>query len=91
MATIEVTQFTRYSLTQEEYIAGQLLTQNQKYVLQNLLTSYLEEKVKLTIDATNPYKSLQQEAELHGSILAIQYILTASEQIETQQIQTDFE
>lgn len=70
--------FTRYDLSPEDMIMGQALSLLQEQVIQNLISSYAEDKVNLTYDTTNPHAFIQKEAELQGQLLLLQYILELS-------------
>ena len=79
MAIHVINQFSSYNLSPEEQLEGQKLTVAQVRVLQNLLASYAEEKIHLTVDPTNVNIFLQQEADLKGKIDVLTYILDLSE------------
>ena len=70
--------FTRYDISPEDTITGQALSPLQEQVIQNLISSYAEDKVNLTYDVVNPHAFIQKEAELQGQILVLQYILELS-------------
>jgi hypothetical protein len=70
--------FHKVSLTPEEYKAGCEFTALQRAVIQNLIAESAEEKVALTYDALNPVGFAQAEAELHGKIGILKYLLSLS-------------
>jgi hypothetical protein len=72
MATINSSSlFISWTLSQEELEMGCNFSSTQRQFIQNLISEYAHEKVKLTFSKGNK----QREAELQGSILALQYIL----------------
>lgn len=75
MATLVPTSFTKYNLTQEEYIAGSNLSLQTQQVLQNLLADCAELKLNLIFDATNPSDFIQNEAMLSGKINILRELL----------------
>lgn len=81
MATLVPNTFSTYNLTEPEEYAGSVLSQEQIYVIQNLLSDCAAERLNLTYDATNPHRFLQQEAELQGKIGILRYLLDRSEEI----------
>lgn len=85
MITNSDSKFISFELTEQEYILGHLLNPAQRAVLQNLLAEKAEAKVMLTIDSTNIQSSLQQEAELHGAIRILTYLLEADKQYRSAQ------
>ena len=68
MAQLKTTLFTRYTLTDEEELAGIQYTTEQRMFMQNIIADSAEEKVRLTFDPTNPNSFIQREAELQGVI-----------------------
>ena len=78
MATLAQSSFTRYTLGKGEQIAGESLTPETAYVLQNLICDAAEEKLNLKLDPTNPMQFAQREAELQGQIGILKYILAQS-------------
>lgn len=63
--------FTSWILSDEESEMGSNFSTHQRQFIQNLISEYAHEKVKLTFNEENK----QREAELQGSILALQYLL----------------
>lgn len=74
--------FCSYQLTDEEFTQGSLLTTLQKQCIQNQISEAAIKKLNLKVDPMNPLSNLQQEAELQGTILSLQYLLTLSESAE---------
>lgn len=68
MSYILPSSFTRYHLTQEETLAGQILTAQNIQYIQNLICDAAEEKLGLKFDPLNPMEFAQREAELMGQI-----------------------
>jgi hypothetical protein len=76
--------FTSYSLTSEELQQGSILTSLQKQCIQNQISALAEQKLRLKYDPVNPMTFLQEEAELQGQLIALQYLFTLSEAAEAQ-------
>lgn len=70
--------FTSYKLTDEEVLQGSVYNDLQTKVLQNLLSTYAEEKLALDYDPEHKEQFLQNEAILKGSIELIQFLLQTS-------------
>ena len=85
MATLnQVNQFQSWNLTPEEYLQGGLLTSLQRQVIQNQIASVATQKINLTFTPSEPMEFAQQEAHLRGQIDALSYLLTLSEEAESQ-------
>ncbi len=80
--TPNVNSFASFDLTKEEYIAGCMLSTNQKAVIQNIIAETAEEKINLVFDPLNPVKFAQQEADLAGKIAILRYLLDLSQSAE---------
>lgn len=78
MAQIKTTSLTRWDLTEQEITNGTILSQEHKYVIQNLIADATEEKLNLTFDPTNPMNFMQREAELTGQIGILKVLLDSS-------------
>lgn len=63
--------FASYILSPEELEMGCNFSTTQRQFIQNLISEYAHEKVRLTFDEQNK----QREAELQGSILVLQHLL----------------
>ncbi len=79
MATLKVSQFSQYELTESETLAGSILSQEQIYVIQNLISSIAAEKLALKFTPESPLEFAQREAELQGQIGILTYLLDVSE------------
>lgn len=75
MSTIKINEFTQYEIDPDQEFAGQLLTQQNLEVIQNLRASISLEKLVLKVDTANFNIYLQQEASLSGQIEILTYIL----------------
>ena len=85
MATLSSSnQFQSWVLTPEEFLQGGLLTTAQKQCIQNQIASVATQKINLAFDSTKPLEFAQQEAHLRGQIDALSYLLTLSEEAESQ-------
>jgi hypothetical protein len=85
MATLNTENpFQSWVLTPEEFLAGSILTITQKQVIQNQIAQLAMTRLNFKIDVQNPLAILQEEADLKGQILALQYLLTLSASSEAQ-------
>lgn len=75
MATQITNQFTQFELTSEEQISAQQLTALNLQFLQNLLADLSIEKVNLKYTPENHLSWVQAEAELHGKIGMVSYLI----------------
>lgn len=75
--------FTKYSLSEEEELSGNVLTFLQKLQIQNQLSSAAEAKVALVFDPANPQEFGIQVAYLAGKIDALSLILANSDEAES--------
>jgi len=82
MAKISVGTFTHWDLTNQEILAGSILTTDQKHILQNELAQIAESKLALEFDATNPTKFAQDEAFLSGQMSILRVMLIRSDESE---------
>lgn len=80
MAIPLTNQFSSYSLSDQERLAGSILSLEQSYVIQNLIAQCAEERLALMFDPVNPLKFAQQEAELKGQIIALTFLLDTSKE-----------
>lgn len=74
MAQQLINEFTQFALDAKESLAGQIFTNAQLMVLQNLRAEYALKKLKLTYTPKDHQEFLQQEAELTGWINCLTYI-----------------
>lgn len=71
------TSFTKYNLSPKDVKVALLnFTELQKMYIQNLIADAAEEKLALTVPANDIPSFLQKEAELHGQIEILKYILS---------------
>lgn len=75
--------FRTFDLTQEEFTAGSMLNHLQEKCLQNQIAQLAEQKLALKYTPDSPLTFLQAEAELQGSINALRYLFTLSENAKT--------
>ena len=73
-----------WELTEKEALTGQLLTDLNKKVLQNLKNQHFQRRFNLSPDPQNYEAFIQQEAELRGAIVLIETLLDNSAQAEKQ-------
>lgn len=76
--------FISYHLSEEERIVGSILTDLHKQCIQNQIAEAAEQRLNLRLDPTNPMSTVQEEAELHGRILALRYLIDLSNAAEAQ-------
>jgi len=74
--------FQSWILSQQETIQGSMLTSAQKRVIQNQIAQLAQEKTLLKFDPANIHSFTQREAELQGSISALQFLLATSTEFE---------
>lgn len=79
MPTLNPSPFCTWNLEEREAIEGQILSFNQKCVIQNHIAQAAKEKIELTYTHKEPQEYWQREAELQGTILALQHLLACSE------------
>lgn len=85
MSTLRHNEFTSYNLTDDQQRIGSILTDLQEEVLRNYLAQYAGDKLRLKLDTNNIDKFVQEEAELIGKIVFIQFLLensTSSKEVE---------
>lgn len=70
--------FNRYELTEQEMEAGRAFSLTQKAVIQNLVASVAEEKLRLVLDPQNLTAYAQQEAYLRGQLDILCHLLDIS-------------
>lgn len=70
--------FSTYELTPQEEDAGQVLTYEQRCVLQNKLAEVAQSKLVITFDTLNPAAFAQDEAYLRGQLDVINWLLDTS-------------
>jgi len=70
--------FTRYQLSEEEQLKGQILTTENAHFIQNLISDAAESKLAMKFDPNNPLHFAQQEAELTGQIGVLKALLDFS-------------
>lgn len=74
--------FQRWLLTKEEELQGSILTITQKQCIQNQICDLAHRILNITIDVEHPAKSAAEDAELRGQMIALQYLLTLSNNAE---------
>lgn len=84
MSTVISSAFTRYAQTNQEQLAGSVLSGDQKQYIQNQLATIAEQRLALVPDPINYAVFIQDEAFLKGQMAAYQYMLDSSEASEDQ-------
>ncbi len=81
MATLSSkSMFQSWEMSRQEYLTGSILTTLQIQCIQNQIVQIAHEKTMLKFDPNNVLVYAQQEAELQGKLLALQYLLSLSEE-----------
>lgn len=79
MATLSHdTLFASWNLSEQELMQGSILSTPQEQVIQNQIAQLAQEKTLLKFTPSDIHTFLQREAELQGSISALQFLLTTS-------------
>ena len=73
-------EFTRYTLTPEEEMQGQILTPLQEKAIQNVIAGYAEELVRVSYTRTDP-DFFNKISTCQGQIMALKSLLTTSRYI----------
>lgn len=79
MPTLNPSPFCTWELSERESIEGQILSFNQRCVIQNHIATAAKEKIELTYTHKEATQYWQREAELQGTILTLQHLLQCSE------------
>jgi hypothetical protein len=74
--------FQSWVMTPQELAQGAIFTITQKQYIQNQIANLAQEKLNLNYDSTNPILYAQRQAELHGQVLALQFLLSTSATME---------
>lgn len=79
MANQLINRFTQWELTPVELKFGCAFNDLQRKMIQNEIARAALEKVSLTYDAQNSLLFAQREAELHGQIEILEFLLAQQE------------
>ena len=82
MATLKPHIFSSYFLTADEITSGTILTQLQKFVIQNQISILAEQKLNLVFDPLNPADFGIQTSFLAGKIESLLFLLADSDDAE---------
>lgn len=74
-----INRFAQVELTPEELLRGSIFTQEQLWVLQNLLASDAVSKSALELDPEHPLPYIQDEASYKGRIDLLEFMLESHE------------
>lgn len=92
MAKLNPNRFSSYTLSEAELKEGLTFNIYQLRVIQNMIAEAANEKISLVFDPTNPSEFIQREAELHGQINVLEYLIAASiKEEENTELQLGFE
>lgn len=83
MARVGIGTFTHYDLTEREQLAGSILTNDQKCVIQNERAAVAQNKLNLEYNPRAPLEFAQSEAFLKGQLSVLDLLLNRSDDCET--------
>lgn len=72
--------FQSWELSRQEYLTGSIFTNLQIQCIQNQVAQAMQQKTLLKFNPDNIIAYAQQEAELQGQIIALQFLLSTSEE-----------
>lgn len=75
--------FQSWILSPQEQDQGSVFSNLQRQVIQNHIAQYAHERTLLKYDPNNPLVFMQRDAELQGTIVTLQYLLTLSDEVST--------
>lgn len=75
--------FQSWVFSEQEQKLCSVLTLLQKQAIQNQICQLATERTTLEYNPTDPLKFLQRDAELKGQIIALQYLITLSNDAES--------
>lgn len=81
MSILIPNEFSTYQLTEEELLAGSILTQSQQYVIQNQIATAAQAKLELIFDPLQEKDYGMQIAYQTGVINALRGLLTTSNEL----------
>lgn len=84
MGTHKLTTFSQFNLTEQEQLAGTILTTDQKQYIQTQLGMIAEERLALVPDPNNYADFIQKEAFLKGQMEFARHMLDSSTASESQ-------
>ena len=87
MAIQTTSKFTRYAITPEEEISGNILTGAQKYVIQNERSSIAEQILSLKFDPLNSTDFAIQHSYLTGQLSVYDLLIDRSDECEKLMLQ----
>lgn len=79
MSTIIQNEFTQYAQTEQEQLAGTVLTNDQKQFIRNQLAMVAQSRIALVPDPNNYPAFIQTEAAYAGEMRAYRYLLDCSD------------
>lgn len=83
MALLDPTSsYQKWTLTPQELAQGSILSITQKQCIQNQIAQAAERRLSLNLDPNNVIQFAQEEAEIKGTIQALQYLMTLSDAME---------
>jgi len=81
MATLSTNNlFQSWELSRQEYLTGSILTTLQIQCVQNQIAQVMQQKTMLKFTPDNIVAYAQQEAELQGQLIALQFLLSTSDE-----------
>ena len=71
--------FHAFALSEDEILQGSVLSPLQKQVVQNMIAAHAVDRLNRQIDVDNIMKTVQEDAENHGYIRALRFLLEESD------------
>lgn len=78
MSTIIENEFTQYSQTTQEQLAGSVLSTDQQQFIQSQIAMIAQSRLALVPDPSNYAAFIQEEAHYKGQMAAFKYLLDCS-------------
>lgn len=87
MSTLQQNIFTSYNLNEDEQTEGSKLTIPQMQVMQNLLSQYAEDRLKLNYDPNKMLEFVQQDYFCKGAMAVLELLINTSNSLQFEQIE----
>lgn len=84
MAQITTSSFTTWKLTDQETLEGSVLSNPQKFLIQNELANVAEQILALEYKTLEPLKFAQDDSFLKGQLSILRFLLLRSDESEIQ-------
>lgn len=73
--------FSSYALSEDQEIAGNILSTEQKCCIQNRIAEIAEQKLRVSYDVANPESFIQEESYLRGQIDILNWLIDTSNSV----------